>query len=122
MFETEQHEQLRFAVVDLFKRYKKNREELQKTWGQQDSLSEEELNKLAKNVASLEASKYLLAVIGESKSGKSAFINGLIKKPLLPTGILQCTSGIIEIVDTNNENNKQGKVYCPSTLVQNYPL
>lgn len=117
MFETEQHKQLRFAVLDLFKRYERNREELQKTWGQQDSLSKEELNKLTKNVASLEASKYLLAVIGESKSGKSAFINGLIKKPLLPTGILQCTSGIIEIVDTYyNENDEQGKAYLYLTV------
>jgi hypothetical protein len=116
MFETEQHEQLRFAVVDLFNRYKRNREELQKSWGQQDSLSEEELNKLTKNVASLEASKYLLAVIGESKSGKSAFINGLIKKPLLPTGILQCTSGIIEVVDTYNEHDERGKLYLYLTI------
>jgi hypothetical protein len=117
MFETEQHKQLRFAVLDLFKRYERNREELQKTWGQQDSLSKEELNKLAKNVVSLEASKYLLAVIGESKSGKSAFINGLIKKPLLPTGILQCTSGIIEIVDTYyNEDDEQGKALLYLTV------
>lgn len=109
MFETEQHEQLRLGVIDIFKRYDKNREELQNTWEQQDSLSKEELDKLNKNVASLEVKKYLLAVIGESKSGKSAFINGLIKKPLLPTGILQCTSGIIEIVDTYHKDDKQGK-------------
>jgi hypothetical protein len=112
MYTSKLYEQQRVAVIDLFKRYEKSREDLKKCLSQQDSISEDDLVILIKEIESLKANRYLLAVVGESKSGKSAFINGLIKKPLLPTGILQCTSGVIEIVDTTDENSvDKGKVY-----------
>jgi hypothetical protein len=119
MFETEQRKQLRLAVIDLFTRYKKNRDNFQKTLDRQDCLSDKELEKLANSVKSLEKNTYLLAVVGESKSGKSTFINGLIRKPLLPTGILQCTCNIIEIVDTHDEHDERGKFYLAVKYADN---
>ena len=41
--------------------------------------------------------KFLLAVLGEVKSGKSTFINALLKEEILPSDVLQATSEIIEV-------------------------
>jgi len=40
---------------------------------------------------------FRIGIIGEFKTGKSTFINALLRKTLLPTDILPCTSCIIEI-------------------------
>ena len=47
-----------------------------------------------KNIA---AEKFLLAIVGEVKAGKSTFINALLGEAILPYDALQATSEIIEI-------------------------
>jgi GTPase SAR1 family protein len=54
-----------------------------------DSVSKTQLN--------LEANKFLLAVVGKVKAGKSTFINALLSQDVLPTDSLQATAAIIEI-------------------------
>lgn len=114
MFSTPEYEQKRQAVIDLSNRYIKSRDELWHTTNQQDGRSEADLQRLKIQIDLLKENKYLLAVVGESKSGKSAFINGLLKKKILPTGALQCTSSIIEILDTDNAQDK-GETYLKVT-------
>ena len=43
------------------------------------------------------AEKFLLAIVGEVKAGKSTFINALLGEAILPYEALQATSEIIEI-------------------------
>ena len=45
----------------------------------------------------IEAEKFLLAIVGEVKVGKSTFINALLGEAILPYEALQATSEIIEI-------------------------
>ena len=45
----------------------------------------------------VEAERFLLAIFGEVKSGKSTFINALLKEAILPSDDLQATSEIIEV-------------------------
>jgi GTPase SAR1 family protein len=52
---------------------------------------------VAKTKQNLEANKFLLAVIGKVKAGKSTFINALLSQDVLPTDSLQATAAIIEI-------------------------
>ena len=47
-----------------------------------------------KNIA---AEKFLLAIVGEVKAGKSTFINALLGEAILPYDALQATSEIVEI-------------------------
>ncbi len=110
MISTDKYEQYRQAVIDLFNRYIENRESLYQSVGEKGSLDNKDLEILTNEVKKIKDNKYLLAIVGESKSGKSMFINALLKKPVLPTGILQCTSGIIEIIDTDTPQENQ-RVY-----------
>ena len=52
------------------------------------------LKDIQKNVAE---EKFLLAIFGEVKAGKSTFINALLKEEMLPSDVLQATSEIIEV-------------------------
>ena len=45
----------------------------------------------------IEEEKFLLAIVGEVKAGKSTFINALLGEAVLPTAALQATSEIVEI-------------------------
>jgi len=110
MLEENHYKQQQEAVIELYDRYIKNREIFEKRLNVGDGLDDEDVKDVADEVEKLKANKYLLAIVGESKSGKSAFINAFLGKPLLPTGVLQCTSGIIEIVDTGNLQTEE-KVY-----------
>ena len=47
--------------------------------------------------------KFLLAIVGEGKAGKSTFINALLKEEILPFAALQATSEIIEIVKSDKQ-------------------
>jgi len=107
----DKYREQRQAVIDLFRMYDKSRKKfLQSLNLSIDALDDDDVEGVQKEVDKLKANEYFLAVVGESKSGKSAFINALLGKPILPTGVLQCTSGIIEIVDTDNDQHKK-KVY-----------
>jgi len=50
-----------------------------------------------KSHSNLDQNRFLLAIVGKVKAGKSTFINALIGKNLLPTDALQATAAIIEI-------------------------
>lgn len=50
------------------------------------------------------ADRFCLMIAGESKSGKSTFINAYLGVELLPMDVKQCTSAIVEI--------KNGKEFC----------
>ena len=52
------------------------------------------LKDIQKNI---DEEKFLLAIFGEVKAGKSTFINALLKKEMLPFDVLQATSEIIEV-------------------------
>lgn len=52
---------------------------------------------LQNRIDSLANNKFTLAVAGEVKSGKSTFLNALLRQELLPTDVLQATSAVIEI-------------------------
>ena len=43
------------------------------------------------------AEKFLLAIVGEVKAGKSTFINAILREAILPYDTLQATSEIVEI-------------------------
>jgi hypothetical protein len=45
----------------------------------------------------LDENRFLLAIVGKVKAGKSTFINALLGKDLLPSDSLQATSAIIEV-------------------------
>lgn len=52
---------------------------------------------VARSCQNLNQNRFLLAIVGKVKAGKSTFINALLKKDLLPTDALQATAAIIEI-------------------------
>ncbi|MBV8517676.1 MAG: dynamin family protein [Acidobacteria bacterium] len=100
MFAQQQQEQIRAATLDIFHRYMRARSELVKNTNVSDPLSENDLKFLANDIRKLAEGRYLLVVVGEAKAGKSTFLNALLRQRVLPSDILQCTSGVIEIVDT----------------------
>lgn len=57
---------------------------------------------VAKTQQNLEANRFLLAVVGKVKAGKSTFINALLSSDVLPTDSLQATAAIIEISHSKN--------------------
>ena len=52
---------------------------------------------IAREAKKIEQEIFNLMVLGESKSGKSTFINAYIGKEILPMDVRQCTSAIIKI-------------------------
>ena len=52
------------------------------------------IKKIQQNIA---AEKFLLAIVGEVKAGKSTFINAILGEAILPYDTLQATSEIVEI-------------------------
>ncbi len=58
---------------------------------------------LKKRMKDLENDRYVLMVVGEAKAGKSTFINALLGEPILPTGVLQSSSAIVEIFKSDEK-------------------
>ncbi len=52
---------------------------------------------VATSQRNLDQNRFLLAIVGKIKAGKSTFINALLKEEILPTDALQATAAIIEI-------------------------
>lgn len=96
----ENYEQKRLAVLDLANTYLKDRQETE------DIVPLKEFQAILKN---LQDSKYILAVVGEVKAGKSTFINALLKEEVLPSGVLQNTKAIIEI--EKPKEDEKGRKY-----------
>lgn len=76
------------AVLDTIRRYQTSRGTTN------DGVNPEFLEERAK---ALEDGKYTLAIVGETKAGKSTLINALLGERILPTDVLQSSSAIVEI-------------------------
>ncbi|KAA6336652.1 hypothetical protein EZS27_015208 [termite gut metagenome] len=61
------------------------------------------IKSLEGKIAQLKNNKFLLAVAGQVKAGKSTFINAFLGEEILPTGPLQCTSSVIEIYKSDDK-------------------
>ena len=61
------------------------------------------IDSLKRRLKAIEDSKYILAVVGEVKAGKSTFINALLGEKVLPSDILQSTSSVIEIFKSDEK-------------------
>ena len=77
----------RTVLLDLYK-------SLHTALGKEGERVDAGLRAAQKNI---EAEKFLLAIVGEVKAGKSTFINALLGEAILPYEALQATSEIIEI-------------------------
>ena len=78
----------KMAVLDVWKRYQALRGDIE------DGVDPAFLELRAK---ALEEGRYVLAVVGETKAGKSTLINALLGERILPTDVLQSSSAIVEI-------------------------
>ena len=58
---------------------------------------------LKKRMKELENGRYILAVVGEVKAGKSTFINALLGESILPTDVLQSSSAVVEIFKSDKK-------------------
>jgi predicted GTPase len=75
-------------VIDLFNNYINKRGDIN------DGI---DIKYLESRVESLKKGKFMLAVAGEVKAGKSTFINALLGAEILPSDVLQSSSTIVEI-------------------------
>lgn len=82
------------CVLNIYERYKAARG---------DTNDGVNIEILQKRIDVLKQDKFTLAVVGQGKAGKSTFINALLRENVLPTGILQCTSAIIEIFKSDKK-------------------
>jgi len=83
------------AVIAEYEKYLEIRSE-------NDNKSATDLNNLKEKINKIENDKFIIAVAGEAKAGKSTFINALLGVDLLPTGVLQATSAVIEIENSDS--------------------
>lgn len=77
----------RNATLDIYRRLREAR----------NKAGKEIPDSIAKSQNNLDQQRFLLAIIGKVKAGKSTFINALLTDDLLPTDSLQATAAIIEI-------------------------
>ncbi|MBN8745468.1 MAG: dynamin family protein [Thiomonas arsenitoxydans] len=84
----QRHREKKAAVLDVWRRYSAFR-----------GLTDDGVDPafLELRAKALEDGKYVLAIVGETKAGKSTFINALLGERILPTDILQSSSAIVEI-------------------------
>ncbi|MGK7895227.1 MAG: dynamin family protein, partial [Xenococcus sp. (in: cyanobacteria)] len=86
-------------MADIFQKYKTAKKEVLNIYESYKNIAKNNVNLdlLETKISLVKEKKYTLVVAGEVKSGKSTFINALLGEMVLPTGILQNTSSIIEI-------------------------
>ena len=82
------YEDAKIAVLDVCERYLRFRG---------DTEDGVDVNFLKTRIKEVEDRRYVLAVVGEAKAGKSTLINALLGEHVLPTGVLQTSSAIVEI-------------------------
>ena len=69
----------------------------------------------------MEDGRYVLAVVGEAKAGKSTLINALLGERILPTGVLQTSSVIVEICKSEKKYVEVHYADRPSQTVYDDP-
>ena len=82
------YEDAKIVVLDVCERYLRFRG---------DTEDGVDANFLKTRIEEVEDRRYVLAVVGEAKAGKSTLINALLGEHVLPTGVLQTSSAIVEI-------------------------
>ncbi len=92
----QRYHEAKVAVLDVCARYLRFRG---------DTEDGVDVNFLKTRIKEVEDGRYVLAVVGEAKAGKSTLINALLGEYILPTGVLQTSSAIVEIF-------KSGKKYA----------
>ncbi len=84
----QRYHEAKTAVLDVCKRYLRFRG---------DTEDGVDVKFLETRIKEVEDGRYVLAVVGEVKAGKSTFINALLGERILPTDVLQSSSAIVEI-------------------------
>lgn len=82
------YERKKVIVTDLYNRYLDNRQI-------DDNV---DIQLLAEKMEYLQLNKFYIAVVGNGKAGKSTLINALLGETILPCGVLQTSTSIVEIV------------------------
>lgn len=82
------------AVLDVWRRYQSLRGHTE------DGVDPALLDLRAR---ALDEGRYVLAVVGETKAGKSTLINALLGERILPTDVLQSSSAIVEIYKSDEK-------------------
>lgn len=85
----------REIVLSLYKRYKKLKSEFKEIVHENDGIDDDFFEK--RRVENIKKGKFIIAVTGKVKAGKSTFINALIGKEVLPCDVVQATSAVVEI-------------------------
>ena len=84
----QRYHEAKVAVLDVCGRYLRFRGDIE------DGV---DVDFLKTRIKEVEDGRYVLAVVGEAKAGKSTLINALLGEYILPTGVLQTSSAIVEI-------------------------
>ena len=84
----QRYHEAKVAVLDVCARYLRFRG---------DTEDGVDVKFLETRIKEVEHGRYVLAVVGEAKAGKSTLINALLGERILPTGVLQTSSAIVEI-------------------------
>lgn len=90
-------------LFDIFECYKESRicfDDLFKSKNE-DGV---DIDYLQEQIDLLKQEKFIIAVAGEVKSGKSTFLNALLGEEILPSDVLQATSAIIEIFKSDRKH------------------
>lgn len=93
----QRYHEAKTAVLDVCDRYLRFRDDIE------DGI---DVDFLETRIKEVEDGRYVLAVVGEAKAGKSTLINALLGEPILPTGVLQTSSVIVEICKSEKKYTK----------------
>ena len=85
---SQRYQEAKVAVLDVCERYLRFRGDIE------DGV---DVDFLKTRIKEVEDGRYVLAVVGEAKAGKSTLINALLGEHVLPTGVLQTSSTVVEI-------------------------
>jgi GTPase SAR1 family protein len=88
------YERVREAILDYWEKYVRSPQYVS---------GDPTLIALSDRISGLKNGKFVLAVVGEVNAGKSTFINALLGREVLASNCLQCTSAIVEVIQSEKE-------------------